>query len=163
MKTFNSKIIFLILLSISPLAWADAELTLYSGDAVWDMKERITISTTTGQIAVQSYKKACSAYMGCKAVQTGIDTSVTPISANELRDLKNAISRHNPNAPKKNKNPKRVGICDFYNRFSYQTTQDGVSPVPISDFKKCKGSGANTPQADTIETIINSAAANAGL
>jgi hypothetical protein len=153
----------LILLAGLPQGWADAELRLYQGNSDAELREVITISTTNGAITDQIYKKVCTAYNGCRSVPDGPALILTPITSRELSTLKNALARHNPNASKKSKTPKKPSICEYFGRMSYQASAAGGPHASISEFNQCSGDGANTPQADTIETILNSAASNAGL
>lgn len=148
-----------VISAFSGQARGDAQLRLYNGRFEFDLKRTVTISTDSGHVAVQNYKKVCTGHTGCKAVATGEVSEVERVRDKDLADLNLAIAQFDQTEKWAEGTPKKESICRFYNRFVYQ-----FDPAEkVAEFQDCAGSRSDTAEGATIERVLNIAASNAGL
>ena len=146
-------------------ASADAELRLYSGNFEWDLKDRIVIHGQDGASFDFQFKKVCTAYTGCRAVQLNSDqdAQLAKVAAGDLSELNAAITKISDGGNAVAATPARPSLCRQFTRFLYEVKNSSGKTIKTEEVRACAGSRLPDANALTIERVLNIAAEFAGL
>jgi hypothetical protein len=157
----------LILLSAfdSHYVCADAELRLYEGANEWDLKDRVMIRSQDGAAFDFQYRKVCTAYNGCKAVQANsdADAKLASLGAKDLEELNGAIGKISDAGGWINVVPAKPSLCEQFGRFIYEVKDSAGKTRKTEEVKACSGSRLSDANAASVERLVNIAVGSAGL